>query len=234
MDATNHQLRLAARPVGLPKDSDWEFTEEQVADPQEGEIVVANKYISLDPAMRGWMTDARSYIAPVKLGDVMRAGGSGRGDRIQVRRHRGRRPRQRHAGRAGVRDCRRQVRDQGRRGVAPLPVWLNTLGMPGMTSYFGLLDIGRPQEGQTVVVSGAAGAVGSLVGQIAKIKGARAIGIAGGPEKCQHVVENLGFDAAIDYKSERSAGRSISTAPMGSTSTSTTSAARFSTPRWRS
>jgi hypothetical protein len=203
MDATNHQLRLAARPVGLPKDSDWEFTEEQVADPQDGEIVVANRYISLDPAMRGWMTDARSYIAPVKLGAVMRAGAAGeviasKFDGIAVGDHvSGMLGAQEYATVAGKAVTKVDP------SVAPLPVWLNTLGMPGMTAYFGLLDIGRPQEGQTVVVSGAAGAVGSLVGQIAKIKGTRAIGIAGGPEKCRHVVENLGFDAAIDYKSEQ-------------------------------
>jgi NADPH-dependent curcumin reductase CurA len=200
MDAVNHQVRLAARPVGLCKPSDWEHTEEPVAGPGDGEVLVKVRYLSLDPAMRGWMNDARSYVPPVGIGEVMRAGGVGEviesrspklsaGDLV--------------TGMTGVQEY--AVVDGG--GVfrvdpelAPLPVYLGALGMPGMTAYFGLLEIGRPREGDTVVVSGAAGAVGSVVGQIAKIKGCRAVGIAGGPEKCRHVVEDLGFDACVDYK----------------------------------
>ncbi len=198
----NHQLRLAARPVGLPKPSDWEFTEERVDGPGAGEVVVRVDYVSLDPAMRGWMNDARSYIPPVGIGEVMRAGGVGEvvasedpslsvGDQV--------------TGITGAQEYAVLGAETMTRidtGLAPAPVWLNSLGMPGMTAYFGLLEIGRPQAGQTVLVSGAAGAVGGAVGQIAKLRGCRAVGIAGGAEKCRHVVEELGFDAAIDYKSE--------------------------------
>ncbi|MEO8506015.1 MAG: NADP-dependent oxidoreductase [Betaproteobacteria bacterium] len=197
----NRQCRLAARPVGLPTRKDWTFTEEPVRDPADGEVLVRVLYISLDPAMRGWMNDARSYIAPVALGDVMRAGGVGR---VTASRH----PRfavgDHVVGMFGVQEyALSDGKDMHRvdPGLAPLPAYLGTLGMPGMTAYFGLLDIGRPQPGNTVVVSGAAGAVGSVVGQIAKIKGCRVIGIAGGKEKCDYVTANLGFDAAIDYKS---------------------------------
>jgi NADPH-dependent curcumin reductase CurA len=198
----NHQVRLAARPVGLPKRSDWSFTEEPVRQPAANEVLVKVLYVSLDPAMRGWMTDVRSYIKPVALGEVMRAGAAGQviasnlpqfavGDYV--------------TGGFGVQeyaisDGRDMVKVDP--AVAPLPVFLGALGMPGMTAYFGLLDIGQPKEGETVVVSGAAGAVGTVVGQIAKIKGCRAIGIAGGQDKCRWIVDELGFDAAIDYKHE--------------------------------
>ena len=202
MDATNQQCRLAARPQGLPEPSDWDLVQEPVREPGDGEVVVKVRYLSLDPAMRGWMNDARSYIPPVGIGEVMRAGGAGEviaskhdslsvGDQVM-----GLTGAQRYAVVKG--DSMNKVDTS----LAPLPVWLNTLGMPGATAYFGLLDIGRPTEGDTVVVSGAAGAVGATVGQIAKIKGCRVVGIAGGPEKCRHIVEDLGFDAAIDYKSE--------------------------------
>jgi NADPH-dependent curcumin reductase len=202
MDDVNRQVRLAARPVGLPKESDWEHTEEPVDEPGDGEVLIRVKYLSLDPAMRGWMNDARSYVPPVGIGEVMRAGGCGE---VVASRH----PKfsagdhvtgitgiQEHAVLSG--DALIKVDPD----LAPLPVYLGTLGMPGMTAYFGLLDIGKPTEGDTVVVSGAAGAVGSVVGQIAKIKGCRAVGIAGGEEKCRHIVEELGFDAAIDYKAD--------------------------------
>jgi NADPH-dependent curcumin reductase CurA len=202
MDAVNHQIRLAARPVGLPKSSDWSHTEEQVPEPGEGQALVKVLYVSLDPAMRGWMNEGRSYIAPVGVGDVMRALAAGRvvasnhpklavGDHVT-----GLLGAQEYAVVSG--DALGKVDAE----LAPLPTYLGTLGMPGMTAYFGLLEIGRPAEGETVVVSGAAGAVGGVVGQIAKLKGARAIGIAGGAEKCRYVVEDLGFDAAIDYKAQ--------------------------------
>jgi NADPH-dependent curcumin reductase len=201
MDAVNRQIRLAARPVGLPKPSDWSHTEEPVGEPGEGEVLVKVLYLSLDPAMRGWMNDGRSYIAPVGIGDVMRALTAGRvvasnhpklvaGDCV--------------TGLLGTQEYAIVSGDAVGKvdpGLAPLPTYLGTLGMPGMTAYFGLLDIGHPAEGETVVVSGAAGAVGGVVGQLAKLQGARAIGIAGGAEKCRYVVQELGFDAAIDYKS---------------------------------
>jgi NADPH-dependent curcumin reductase len=200
MDAVNHQVRLAARPVGLPTDSDWDHTEEPVAEPGDGEVLVKVLYLSLDPAMRGWMSDARSYLPPVGIGEVMRAGGAGQ---VVASRHPGLAEGDFVTGITGVQEY--AVAHGGGlikldTSLAPLPVYLGALGMPGLTAYFGLLDIGRAQEGDTVVVSGAAGAVGSVVGQIAKLKGCRAVGIAGGEEKCRHVVEDLGFDAAIDYK----------------------------------
>jgi NADPH-dependent curcumin reductase len=202
LDAVNHQFRLAARPVGLPKPSDWEYTEEPVGEPEAGEVLVKTRYLSLDPAMRGWMNDGRSYIAPVKIGDVMRALAAGE---VIASRHPALSPGDQVTGLIGVQEyavANGNAVMKVDAKLAPLPVYLSTLGMPGMTAYFGLLDIGRPQEGETVVVSGAAGAVGGIVGQIAKLKGCRVVGLAGGAEKCGHVVEMLGFDAVIDYKSE--------------------------------
>jgi NADPH-dependent curcumin reductase len=200
--AINHQIKLAARPVGLPKHSDWEFAEAPVPEPRDGEVLAQVLYLSLDPAMRGWMNEGRSYIAPVGIGEVMRAGGIGR---VVASRHPGFVAGDHVSGTLGVQEY---AVAEGARLIkidpklAPLPVYLNTLGMPGMTAYFGLLDVGQPQPGQTVVVSGAAGAVGATVGQIAKIKGCRAVGIAGGAAKCRYLLDELGFDAAIDYKAQ--------------------------------
>jgi NADPH-dependent curcumin reductase CurA len=206
MNITNHQFRLAARPSGLPKRTDWKYTEEPVADPAPGQVVIKNLYLSLDPAMRGWMNDARSYIEPVKIGDVMRAGGIGRviasqnpgfavGDYVT-----GMLNMQEYAISDGKGLTKIDPQIAGK--PVPLPVFISTLGMPGLTAYFGLLDVGQAKAGDTVVVSGAAGAVGMVVGQIAKIKGCRVVGIAGGPAKCAYVVKELGFDACIDYKAE--------------------------------
>ncbi len=198
----NAQIKLAARPSGLPKRTDWEFVRGEARDPAEGEVLVKILYLSLDPAMRGWMNEGRSYIPPVRLGDVMRAGGAGvvvasrdanfvPGDHV-----------------TGTLDVQEYATVKGKGltkidpAVAPLPVYLNVLGMPGMTAYFGLFDVGRPKSGDTVVVSGAAGAVGMTVGQLAKIHGCRVIGIAGGPEKCAYLTRELGFDGTIDYKSQ--------------------------------
>jgi NADPH-dependent curcumin reductase CurA len=148
------------------------------------------------------MNEARSYVPPVGIGEVMRAGGCGE---VIASQHPGFTPGDHVTGITGIQehavlsgDALIKVDPE----LAPLPVYLGTLGMPGMTAYFGLLEIGKPKPGETVVVSGAAGAVGSVVGQIAKIKGCRAVGIAGGEEKCRHIVDELGFDAAIDYKAE--------------------------------
>jgi NADPH-dependent curcumin reductase len=197
---TNHQIRLAARPVGLPAPSDWQHTEEPTREPGEGEVAVAIEYLSLDPAMRGWMNDVKSYVPPVKLGDIMRALGAGR---VIASRHPGFAVGDAVSGVFGAQEY--AIADG--RGVtkldtslASIPQWIGTLGMPGMTAYFGLLEIGKPVAGQTVVVSGAAGAVGSVVGQIARIKGCRAVGIAGGADKCRYLTDELGFDAAVDYK----------------------------------
>jgi NADPH-dependent curcumin reductase CurA len=200
MALTNQQFRLTARPQGMIGREHFEFVEEPAPEPADGEALVELAYISLDPAMRGWVNDGRSYVPPVGIGEVMRAGGVGKvvasnsdglaeGDHV-----------------VGMLGVQRYAITDGR-GVTKvdpnlvgLPTYLGAVGMPGMTAYFGMLDVGKPQEGDTVVVSGAAGAVGGLAGQIAKIKGARVIGIAGGEEKCRHVVEDLGFDACIDYK----------------------------------
>ena len=203
---TNHQIRLAERPVGLPTRANWRFTEEAVGEPADGGLVVKTLSLSLDPAMRGWMNEGKSYIAPVEIGEVMRAGGVGRviasknpafavGDTVSAS--------------LGVQEyCRIDADGIKRAGLfridprlGSVTQWLNVLGMPGMTGYFGLMDVGQPKAGETVVVSGAAGAVGQTVGQLAKIKGCRVVGIAGGAAKCDWVVRELGFDACVDYKS---------------------------------
>jgi len=202
MTAVNHQFRLAARPVGLPKRSDWNLTEQPMPEPGEGEFLVEVLFISLDPAMRGWMNEGRSYIAPVGIGEVMRAGAVGR---VVASKHPGFAAGDHVYGGFGVQEYAVSKGDGVTRvdpDLAPLPVYLGALGMPGMTAYFGLLEIGQPKSGQTVVVSGAAGAVGMVVGQIAGILGCRVVGIAGGAEKCRYLVTELGFDAAIDYKTQ--------------------------------
>jgi NADPH-dependent curcumin reductase CurA len=201
----NHQVRLASRPTGMTSAENWQFTEEPVAEPAEGGLVVKTLALSLDPAMRGWLNDAKSYIPPVGIGEVMRAGGIGR---VVASRHPGFAVGDIVTGSPGVQEYWTVAPGQLKHsGLAKIDLrlgsptqWLNVLGMPGMTGYFGLMDIGQPQPGQTVVVSGAAGAVGQTVGQLAKIKGCRAVGIAGGPAKCEWVVKELGFDACIDYK----------------------------------
>lgn len=202
MEVVNHQFRLAARPVGMVGSEHFDYVEEPVPDLKDGEVLVKVLYISLDPAMRGWMNEGRSYIPPVALGEVMRAGTVGRvveskGQKLAVGDH--------VSGWLGVQEyavCEENAVFKVNTDAVALPTHLGALGMPGMTAYFGLLEVGRPKQGETVVVSGAAGAVGSVAGQIAKLKGCRAVGIAGGPEKCGWIVEELGFDAAIDYKSE--------------------------------
>jgi NADPH-dependent curcumin reductase CurA len=200
--SVNRQIRLAARPVGLPTAESWHVTEQAVPAPADGEFTVAVSHLSLDPAMRGWMNDVRSYIPPVELGAVMRAAGVGR---VTASEHPGFAVGDHVTGAFGVQE--HALSDGGGvvkvdPGLAALPTYLGTLGLTGMTAYFGLLEVGRPQEGDTVVVSGAAGAVGSVAGQIAKLKGCRVVGIAGGEEKCRWLVDELGFDAAVDYKAE--------------------------------
>jgi NADPH-dependent curcumin reductase CurA len=204
MTLENLQFRLASRPVGMAKASDFQQAAEPLRELADGEITVKTLYLSLDPAMRGWMNDAKSYIRPVAIGEVMRAGGVGEvvaskspkyavGDIV--------------SGGIGVQAYWQGAADDKSASffkvdsrLAPLTTWMNTLGMPGMTAYFGLLEVGQPKAGETVVVSGAAGAVGQTVGQVAKQLGCRVVGIAGGKEKCDFVVNELGFDACIDYK----------------------------------
>jgi len=201
----NHQVRLASRPVGVATAENWALTEEPVAEPVPGTVLVKTLLLSLDPAMRGWLNDGKSYIPPVGIGEVMRAGGIGRviaskdpafavGDVV--------------SGLMAVQEyCQSAAGMPGSRSLQKIDLrlgtpaqWLNVFGMPGMTAYFGLKDVGLPKAGQTLVVSGAAGAVGQTVGQLARIWGMRAVGIAGGQAKCDWVVKELGFDACIDYK----------------------------------
>lgn len=199
---TSLQVCLAKRTVGLPGDDTWEIREVPAPAPGDGEFLVAVRYISIDPAMRGWINEGRSYVPPVGIGEVMRAGAVGE---VVASNHE-RFPVGTHVN--GLFGVQQFAVSDGKGvvavdpGLAPLPYYLATLGMPGMTAYFGLLDVGRIREGETVVMSAAAGAVGQVGGQIAKIKGCRVVGIAGGPGKCAWVCEELGLDACIDYRNE--------------------------------
>jgi NADPH-dependent curcumin reductase CurA len=200
MSTMNRQILLAARPVGFPKESDFNLVESGVPTLGDGQILVRSIYLSVDPYMRGRMNDVKSYAAPVAIGGVMGGGAVARvvqsnnpafkeGDIVE--------------GMFGWQDY--AVSDgQGVRKIdpalAPISTALGVLGMPGLTAYFGLLEIGNPQPGETVVVSGAAGAVGSLAGQIAKIKGCRVVGIAGADDKIAYLTDELGFDGAFNYK----------------------------------
>ena len=202
MSNVNHQIKLAARPVGLPKESDWERAESPVPSPGPGEVLTKTHYMSVDPAMRGWMNDRPSYVPPVGIGEVMRAltvgeviesnnDGFAVGDFV-----------------AGIQGVQEYALSDGSDlmkadlSLAPAPAWLNSLGIAGLTAYCGLIEVGQPKAGETVVVSGAAGSVGAHAGQIAKIKGCRVVGIAGGAEKCAYLTDQLGFDAAVDYKAQ--------------------------------
>lgn len=198
----NTQVILIQRPQGVPADECWAIVESEMPKAGEGQFVVRNEYISLDPAMRGWINEGRSYIEPVALDEVMRAGAVGEvvdsnHDKFPI-----------GSKVVGIFGVQEYALSDGTGAVvvddklAPLPMYLAALGMPGMTAYFGLLDVGELVEGETVLVSAASGAVGQVVGQIAKIKGCTVIGIAGGPEKCSYVTDQLGFDACIDYKNE--------------------------------
>src|ERR1700741_3389850 len=197
----NTQCRLSPRPMGLPKARDGAIADQPVPAAGSGEFIVEIDYLSIDPAMRTWMNAGRSYVPPVEIGEVMRAFAVGR---VIESRHPEFAVGDQVSGLFGVQNY--AVSDGA--GVnkvdttlAPATVYLGALGISGLTAYFGLLDVGRPEPGQTVLVSGAAGSVGSIVGQIARIKGCRAVGIAGGEQKCRWLVEDVGFDAAIDYKS---------------------------------
>jgi NADPH-dependent curcumin reductase CurA len=199
MTEVNRQFRLAARPVGMVKETDLRYAEEPRRDPAAGEVRVRTTYLSLDPSMRGQMENRADYVAPLELGDVMRAGGVGV---VEISRDPGLPPGTLVGGTLGMQTHPVVAATLLRRfpaGTDPIAA-LSVFGGTGMTAYFGMLDIGRPRAGNTVVVSGAAGATGSIAGQIAALKGCRVIGIAGGAEKCRWLVEDLHFDAAIDYK----------------------------------
>lgn len=214
-DRINHQWRLAARPEGLFKESDFTWTEEAVPELQDGQVLVHNLYLSLDPTMRGWAS-RDTYLPAVPIGGVMRGGTIGvveesRNANFKVGDHV-----------SGLLGWQEYAVTDGK-GVNALP---NLPGIPltahfglfghiGMTAYFGLLDIGQPKPGETLVVSAAAGAVGSLVGQIGKIKGCHVVGIAGADDKCKWLVDELGFDAAINYKTENVAAALKKHCPNG-------------------
>lgn len=202
MPQTNRRFLLSKRPVGAVRRDDFTYEQVPVTEPAEDQVLVKNLYLSLDPAMRGWMNEGKSYIAPVALGQVMRALGVGE---VIASQHPDFKPGDHVNGPLGVQDYF-VGEPQGLYKIdprlAPLPRYLSALGMTGMTAYFALLDVGQPKAGETVVLSGAAGAVGSIAGQIAKLKGCRVVGIAGGKEKCQYLKDELGFDGVIDYKAE--------------------------------
>ena len=210
----NRQWLLARRPQGALQTEDFKFVETEAPIPRDGEVLVRNLMLSCDPTQRGWIA-GDTYLPAVKIGEVVRSLGAGRvvasnstsfsvGDMV--------------SGLVGWQDYV-AMNPKGQLNKlpagAPLELAMSTLGLTGITAYFGLLDVGRPAAGETVVVSGAAGATGSVVGQIAKIKGCRAIGIAGGAEKCRWLTEVAGFDAAIDYKSENVAARLKELCPKG-------------------
>jgi NADPH-dependent curcumin reductase CurA len=212
---SNRMVKLARRPKGMVTREDFTIEDGAVPEPGPGEFRVKVEYVSLDPAMRGWVNDTKSYSPPVGLGEVMRAFAAGTveksnnpafksGDAVQ-----------------GMFGVRRYAVSKGDfvlkvdTSLAPLQRWIGGLGMPGWTAYFGLLEVGQPKAGETVVVSAASGAVGSVVGQIARIKGCRVVGIAGGPDKCRYVMQELGFDACIDYKAGNLARQLKEACPKG-------------------
>ena len=194
---------LVNRPTGIPEKNTWSFEEELISEIKDGQILIKQQYISLDPAMRGWMNNSKSYIPPVEIGTVMRAGTVG--EVIQVNNNTNFKVGDFVSGWGGVQEY--SISDGKNYSIIkdknnPIHRYLCALGMPGMTAYFGIINEGKIKSGDIVLVSAAAGAVGSLVGQIAKIKGCKVIGIAGGNEKCKYVKEQLGFDEVIDYKND--------------------------------
>ncbi|MEX2299909.1 MAG: NADP-dependent oxidoreductase [Bryobacterales bacterium] len=209
MTNQNRQITLAARPAGFPSESDFKLVATAIPKPTDGECLVQGIYLSVDPYMRGRMRDRASYVAPIQLGEVMGGGAVGRvlesrsdsfqtGDIVE--------------GMLGWQEYAVAPAKTLRKvdpALAPISTALGVLGMPGLTAYFGLLDIADPRSGETVVVSGAAGAVGATVGQIAKIRGCRVVGGAGGDEKVRHLVGELGFDAAFDYKTAKDYGSEL-------------------------
>jgi hypothetical protein len=217
MPRTNKQWVLAKRPHGMISEANWKLQEVPVPALADGEALVETLYLSCDPTQRGWMEDRPSYMPPVQIGEVMRAGSVGRvlesrtpllaaGDIVE--------------GMAGWQQYA-VVKPGGLFGSGKVPAGLDpkllmgVLGVTGRTAYFGLLDLGQPKPGETVVVSGAAGATGSIAGQIARLKGCKVIGIAGGPDKCAWLTKEAHFDAAIDYKRENVGARLAQLAPQG-------------------
>jgi NADPH-dependent curcumin reductase len=201
MAEKNLQVQLASRPAGWVKESDFRVVETAIPPPSDGQVLIKNLYLSLDPYMRGRMNDTRSYAAKVEIGDVMT--GETVGEIVQSR-HPLFKTGDTVAGRVGWQQYALSDGKDLRKvdpNLVPISTYLGVVGMPGVTAWVGLLDIGQPKPGETVVVSAASGAVGSVVGQLAKIKGTRVVGIAGGKEKCDYVVKELGFDHCIDHRS---------------------------------
>jgi NADPH-dependent curcumin reductase CurA len=198
--SVNHQVVLRSRPVGMPKPADFDLVESPLPSPKDGEVLCRTIYLSLDPYMRGRISGAKSYAASVEPGQVIVGGTVGE---VLESRHSGLAKGDVVLGYDGW-QSHAVSKGGGLRKLdpkqAPVSTALGVLGMPGMTAYVGLLDIGQPKPGETVVVSAASGAVGSAVGQIAKIKGARAVGVAGSQDKCDYVVRELGFDACVNYR----------------------------------
>lgn len=209
------QILLKERPINFPDENTWECVNTGVRKLNEGEFLVQVTHISLDPAMRGWLNDVRSYVAPVKVGEVMRALAAGK---IVESRHPHFSVGQQVSGTFGVTEW---AISDGKGAsiidpeIAKTATWLGALGMTGMTAYFGLFDVGKIGPTDTVLVSGAAGAVGSIAGQLAKAEGATVIGIAGDDKKCNWLVDELGFDGAINYKNENVTRRIRELAPRG-------------------
>jgi NADPH-dependent curcumin reductase CurA len=196
----NKQIVLASRPIGFPRESDFRLVESPVPSPGEGEVLVRSIYLSVDPYMRGRMNEVGSYAAPVKIGQVMVGGAAGQ---VVESRDPGLNEGDYVAGEIGWQQyCVAPAATLRKLDpkIAPISTAVGVLGMPGMTAYFGLLEICDPKPGETVFVSGAAGAVGELVGQIAKIKGCRAVGVAGSDRKVDYLISELGFDSAFNYK----------------------------------
>jgi NADPH-dependent curcumin reductase CurA len=211
----NRMVKLARRPTGMVKRDDFTIEDGPIPEPGPSEFRVKVDYVSLDPAMRGWMNESKSYVPPVRIGEVMRGYAAGI---VEASNNAAFKTGDAVTGLFGVQGYAISKGDNVIKVDAthvPLQRWIGGLGMPGWTAYFGLLDVGQPKAGETVVVSAAGGAVGSVVGQIAKIKGCRAVGIAGGPEKCRYVTDELGFDACVDYKGGRLAADLKAACPKG-------------------
>jgi hypothetical protein len=216
MSNANRQVKLARRPGPGPLTRDvFAIEDGPIPEPGPGEFRVKIEYVSLDPAMRGWVAEGRSYIEPVPVGAVMRGYAVGH---VEVSNHPDFKPGDAVQGLFGVQQYALSKGDRVVKvdtSLAPLQRWIGGLGMPGWTAYFGLLEVGQPKPGETVVVSAASGAVGSVVAQIAKLKGCRAVGIAGGPQKCQYLIDELGLDAAVDYKAGNLAADLKAACPQG-------------------
>jgi NADPH-dependent curcumin reductase len=214
-DSVNRQILLKSRPEGAPRLDNFELVDAPIPEPGEGEVLMRTLYLSLDPYMRGRMSAAKSYAAPAAVGRPMVGGTVGR---IVASRHPGYAAGDVVLGYGGWQEYALSNGAGLRKldpAAAPVSTALGVLGMPGMTAYVGLLEIGQPKPGETVVVAAASGAVGSVVGQIAKIKGCRAVGIAGGAEKCRFVAGELGFDACVDHRAPDFASRLEAACPKG-------------------